>query len=484
MPTNGLIRYYPFTSNANDLINNQDGTVSNATLTDDRLNNPNSAYKFNGINSYIRLPTSGLFNNNYSFSAWVKLDNFPAEGNLGCVVAVGTARPGNPSGGDQFMGFYNNQLGTRNGFGGHSYFINTDHYTVFKDSSMSLQKWYLITVTRSNNKFKLYVNCNLVMTDSSLNSKLPIYGNNPMAHIGMRENNMQHFNGVIDEVRIYNRELSYEEVLAIFFTESNFTCQDICIEEAFKSKSICEGDSVQIGSSFYKSNITVIDTIKTNNCDSIITTTLTIKNRFEVGISETTCNPSEVGTEVINLSASNGCDSIITRTVSFIQPPKATITGEAELCLGSVLTLGIEVQTKVDSVYWLFNGSNSLTTEINEGGIYIAKFLNECGEDYDTLQIEEIDCDCKYFIPNAFAPNGKVEDAYFQIQTENVESVLVQIFSRWGEKVFESNDKNFKWDGIYGEKTMNTNVFGYYMELTCLHSGIKIIKKGNITLLR
>lgn len=484
VPTDGLIRYYPFSGNANDIINNQNGTVNNATLTIDRYNNPNSAYQFNGTSSHIRLPMTGLFLNNYTYSAWVKLDSYPLTGSLGCILSVGTSRPGNSSGGDQFIGFFSQQLG-RNGFGGYSYYLNSAHYLAYVDSSMTLQKWYLVTITRSNNKFNLYVNCNLIMTDSSENTRLPIYGNNPMAHIGMRENNIHRFNGVIDEVRIYNRVLTSEEVLAIFLAESAFTCEDICIEDVFKTISICEGDSIQIGSNYYNSNVTVIDTIRSSSCDSIITTQIKLFPSFDTVIYTRTCNPADTGIFIESLKTKNNCDSIFNRIVSLKTVPIAQIIGENEKCVGESLFLSVELQQPIDSVLWLNNESNNSTIEINEGGNYIVKVFNECGEDFDSIEVKEIDCRCKYFIPNAFAPSGnKIEDAHFQIRTENIESVFVQVYSRWGEKVFESNDLNFKWDGFYRGQLMTTNVFGYYMELQCSQSNEIIIEKGNITLIR
>jgi hypothetical protein len=47
IPTNGLVAYWPFSGNANDLSGNaNNGTVSGATLTTDRFGNTNSAYSF------------------------------------------------------------------------------------------------------------------------------------------------------------------------------------------------------------------------------------------------------------------------------------------------------------------------------------------------------------------------------------------------------------------------------------------------------
>jgi len=51
IPTNGLVAYYLFNSNANDgTVNANNGTVYGATLTTNRFGVANSAYKFNGTN--------------------------------------------------------------------------------------------------------------------------------------------------------------------------------------------------------------------------------------------------------------------------------------------------------------------------------------------------------------------------------------------------------------------------------------------------
>lgn len=55
IPTSGLVAYYPFNGNANDLSGNSyNGTVDGATLTLDRFGNANNAYYFDG-NSKINI---------------------------------------------------------------------------------------------------------------------------------------------------------------------------------------------------------------------------------------------------------------------------------------------------------------------------------------------------------------------------------------------------------------------------------------------
>ena len=59
----------------------------------------------------------------------------------------------------------------------------------------------------------------------------------------------------------------------------------------------------------------------------------------------------------------------------------------------------------------------------------------------------------------------------------------LQLYNRWGEKVFESNDKNHCWDGSFNGVMQNDAVFIYQLT-ALLANGEKIVKKGNVTLKR
>lgn len=89
IPSKGLVAQYNFTGNAKDSSGNAyDGTVNNATLTTDRFGNANAAYSFNGTNTSIDIPITGLKNDNFSYSLWVNANSIPTPGTyylcLGC----------------------------------------------------------------------------------------------------------------------------------------------------------------------------------------------------------------------------------------------------------------------------------------------------------------------------------------------------------------------------------------------------------------
>jgi len=75
VPFNGLVGWWPFNGNAHDESGNGiDGIIGGATLTTDRDGIANSAYLFN--NSYIKIPYNSKFDfTEYSFSIWITTTN-------------------------------------------------------------------------------------------------------------------------------------------------------------------------------------------------------------------------------------------------------------------------------------------------------------------------------------------------------------------------------------------------------------------------
>lgn len=87
------------------------------------------------------------------------------------------------------------------------------------------------------------------------------------------------------------------------------------------------------------------------------------------------------------------------------------------------------------------------------------------------------------FIPNAFSPNGDLQNDVLYVRGTMIRELLLRIYDRWGEKVFESNSISQGWDGTYKGKAVTPGVFVYYLEATC-YNNEKFFKKGNITVIR
>jgi gliding motility-associated-like protein len=59
----------------------------------------------------------------------------------------------------------------------------------------------------------------------------------------------------------------------------------------------------------------------------------------------------------------------------------------------------------------------------------------------------------------------------------------LEVYDRWGHKVFESNDLNEGWNGTYKGQQAPLEAYGYYFTGECLQ-GNKITLKGNVTIVK
>ena len=87
------------------------------------------------------------------------------------------------------------------------------------------------------------------------------------------------------------------------------------------------------------------------------------------------------------------------------------------------------------------------------------------------------------YVPSAFTPNGDGINDFFGVKAEGIKTFNLQIFNRWGEVVFESEDISSLWDGTFqGEKIKNTDVYVYQVKSTGLNNKPLPDENGSVTL--
>jgi gliding motility-associated-like protein len=96
----------------------------------------------------------------------------------------------------------------------------------------------------------------------------------------------------------------------------------------------------------------------------------------------------------------------------------------------------------------------------------------------------------RVFIPTSFSPNNDgINDFFTVFSAEEVESVeLMQIFDRWGEKLFTKsdfppNEEIEGWDGSHGGRSLNPGVFVYHFRVR-FRDGSTGDYQGDVTLLK
>ncbi len=109
------------------------------------------------------------------------------------------------------------------------------------------------------------------------------------------------------------------------------------------------------------------------------------------------------------------------------------------------------------------NGTTSDTFLVTQPGIYWVAVTNQCGTTYDTIRVEPDNCDCSYFLPNAFSPNGDgINDRYMVhsiCKYTSSQLQQLQVFDRWGNLLFSSESSGASWDGYFDGKLANPGVY-------------------------
>ena len=102
-----------------------------------------------------------------------------------------------------------------------------------------------------------------------------------------------------------------------------------------------------------------------------------------------------------------------------------------------------------------------------------------------TFTVEFTDCDCSWFMPNIFSPNGDgINDEWGPAGECIVREYHLQIFDRWGQLVFESQDPNVNWDGRRQNSPMPTGVYVYRWQYIPLETLEPVEQAGSVTLVR
>jgi uncharacterized protein (TIGR02145 family) len=219
--TTGLVAYYPFNGNANDESGNgNNGTNHGALLTTDRFGIQDRAFSFNGIDSYIQVPQSETLNNlplgDHSITAWVKFNSLSGQHTL-----VRKASDGSASEGGFLVQFYSYSGFTIN----HGLPTNVPSYAWNNPqvllSNLQTNKWVHISIvySRSLNLTSVYLD-GVYIGSASHGSYVPLANTNDML-IGKMWAGLDQMNGCIDDIEIYNKELTSSEITTLFH-EGNY----------------------------------------------------------------------------------------------------------------------------------------------------------------------------------------------------------------------------------------------------------------------
>jgi hypothetical protein len=208
LPVKGLVAYFPLDGDAKDHSDyGHVGRVSGTTPAEDRFGNASGAFRFNGVDDFIEVgPSPGL--NTYkmdviSFSLWGYIENYRFNNRMLTLSS-------SDDGFSLDLTAQNKRLVFKN----HTGWLKEDAMAL--SDVVELNQWQHIVVMM-NFPLKscfMYINGKLADISTGKSSVRPVQpvltiGNNPSSK-GWRS-----FEGRLDDIRVYNRELFEWEILAL-----------------------------------------------------------------------------------------------------------------------------------------------------------------------------------------------------------------------------------------------------------------------------
>jgi hypothetical protein len=199
----GLLAAYSFAGNAHDVSrNSHNGFVSGARLTTDRFGTADRAYSFDG-GAHIEVPHAPQLNftGGFSIGAWVRLRG--SQQNYTGLIAKGPEGTEYP--GYMLLIMQGNVVGTATG--------QPTYIVLNGQSNLNDGNWHYVVLTTNavTKVVSLYVDGVLERAEAKSNLVLNFTSERPL-FIGVERNRINYFRGEIDDIRIFNRALSENEV--------------------------------------------------------------------------------------------------------------------------------------------------------------------------------------------------------------------------------------------------------------------------------
>ena len=173
-----------------------------------------------------------------------------------------------------------------------------------------------------------------------------------------------------------------------------------------------------------------------------------------------------------------------TPTAAFTYAPEPVDTRDPEVVFTDRSLLAASWEWTFDSLgksretdpTWVFPDSGNYVVQL------VVTHLNDCPD--TTVQLLRVDAFQSLFLPNAFAPDGNGDNVAFRPAgvLRYVTDFRMEIYNRWGERIYETGDMEAGWDGT-NQRNGRRATPGVYLYLVS-HGGIEGLQRyeGTVTL--
>ena len=118
---------------------------------------------------------------------------------------------------------------------------------------------------------------------------------------------------------------------------------------------------------------------------------------------------------------------------------------------------------------------------ISEAGNYIYNETNACSTVEHELIVATKDCNCYVYVPNTFTPDGNgINDTFKPEFYCEFEWYQFNIFNRWGEVVFSTENPFQAWNGDYRGRLVQDGIYIWQLDYIDVHTGVPNQKRGHV----
>ena len=199
------------------------------------------------------------------------------------------------------------------------------------------------------------------------------------------------------------------------------------------------------------------------------------------------------GTYALTITDNNGCSVSSSYTISTtgvlpvdITPPTATIDA------GESVDLDVIVGAGVSNENYSWSPSNGLSCTTCPDPIaspdstttyYVTVTTADGCSSTDSVVIVVKQACPEIYVPTVFSPNNDGNNDMYCIYGGCIDVFTLEIYNRWGELIFTTNDPEQCWDGSYKGDPVNTGAYVYKLNLTRT-DGEVIQQTGNVNVVR
>lgn len=210
---------------------------------------------------------------------------------------------------------------------------------------------------------------------------------------------------------------------------------------------------------------------------------------FSLGADSYVWSDGSVGPDLVvseggtyQLTVTNVCEELVTTVVVQEFPlPTVELQGDPILCPGGDNVLEAVAEDATDYVW--STGQNNPQITATEWGLYTVEASNACGAASDSLRLSPLGCENCLYVPNAFSPNDDGRNDLFQpVPVCPLDDYQLQVFSRWGALVYETETFGTGWDGNFRGATMPSGVYVWVIRYQ--QAGQMLNLSGDLSLLR